>query len=265
MLLAFLAFFPQLTGCATRANVWELEDRVERLEKENARLRQAVSDIGADISEEAGIRHDLGGFVASHRAEMYEIRSEIRSITGAIEEMEYARSRDADALKSSLEDYDKRFGRLETYVGMGVPTRSENTAAKVYPTKEELGKLDEQALYNAAKKMFDDGAYDRAIDGFTIFLQRFPKSGLADNSRFWIGEIYFAEEWYERAIVEYQKVIDDYPQGNKVPGAYLKQGIAFSLLGEKSNATYVLNELIRKFPDQNEAKIAKTRLAEIGR
>ena len=39
-------------------------------------------------------------------------------------------------------------------------------------------------------------------------LKRFPQSDQADNAQFWIGETYYRENWYEKAILEYQKVIE---------------------------------------------------------
>ncbi|MFW6012065.1 MAG: tetratricopeptide repeat protein, partial [Desulfosalsimonas sp.] len=69
--------------------------------------------------------------------------------------------------------------------------------------------------------------------------------------------VYFAETWYEKAILEYEKVIKNYPEGNKAPGAYLKQGMAFYKLGENANARLIFQTLIQKYPDSEEAKIAK--------
>ena len=53
-------------------------------------------------------------------------------------------------------------------------------------------------------------------------IQNHPKSSNADNAQFWIGETYYKEKWYEKAILEYQKVIEKYPSGNKAPAALLK-------------------------------------------
>ena len=58
-------------------------------------------------------------------------------------------------------------------------------------------------------------------------------------------------------------MIEKFPDGNKVPSAYLKQGIAFHKLGENANARLVLKELITKFPDSNEAKIAREQINRI--
>ncbi len=257
-------FFP-IAGCATRSHVWELEDRVKLLAEENARLRRALDQMGGGMAQEDEFRR----VAATHNAEMYEMRTELQRLSGIVEEMEYRLERDVGGLKAGLDDktddYGDRLSRLESYVGIGAVERSGAPGESQYPGRAELEQLNEQELYRVSKQMFDEGQHKGAQEGFAMFLERFPRSNLADNSLFWTGEIYFAEQWYERAIVEYQKVIDDYPQGNKVPAAYLKQGIAFSLLGEKDNAVFILRELIRKFPDHNEAKIAERRLADINR
>jgi len=92
------------------------------------------------------------------------------------------------------------------------------------------------------------------------FLKRFPTAKNADNAQFWIGETYYREKWYEKAILEYQKVIEKYPKGNKVPASLLKQGLAFYSIGDKANARLIMNELIAKYPHSREAKIARKKL-----
>ena len=90
-----------------------------------------------------------------------------------------------------------------------------------------------------------------------------PTSSNADNAQFWIGETYYNEQWFEKAILEYQTVIEQYPKGNKVPAAMLKQGLAFLKLGDQSNARLVLKRLIQYYPKSNEASIATAKLKDI--
>jgi len=116
--------------------------------------------------------------------------------------------------------------------------------------------VSEEEIYRSAKQAFDQGDSEAARRGFQEFIKRYPKSKNADNAQFWIGEIYYREKWYEKAILEYQNVIEKYPQGNKVPAALLKQGLAFSSIGDKANAKLILEELNRKYPKSNEAKVA---------
>ena len=85
----------------------------------------------------------------------------------------------------------------------------------------------------------------------------------ADNAQFWIGETFFREKSYEKSILEYQKVIEKYPKGNKVPAALLEQGHAFLALGDKVNSRLIFEELVRKFPQTAEAKAASDKLKEL--
>ena len=93
-------------------------------------------------------------------------------------------------------------------------------------------------------------------------MKKFPQSDEADNAQFWIGETYYRENWYEKAILEYQKVIENFPKGNKVPAALLKQGMAFTELGDKENARLIFKELVDRFPRSTEAKIATQKLQQ---
>ena len=118
----------------------------------------------------------------------------------------------------------------------------------------------ETGLYNSSKALLDKEDYENSRIGFEEFIKLYPKSENADNARFWIAESYYREKWYEKAILEYQKVIEKYSKGNKVASSRLKQGFAFANLGEKSNARLILRELIKKHPGTNEAKIAAEKL-----
>jgi TolA-binding protein len=63
--------------------------------------------------------------------------------------------------------------------------------------------------------------------------------------------------------LEYEKVIKDYPQGNKVPNALLKQGFSFLNLGDKSSAKLLLEQVAKNYPGTNQARMARAKLAEI--
>ena len=45
-----------------------------------------------------------------------------------------------------------------------------------------------------------------------------------------MGECYFREGNYKQAVLEYEKVISQYPKSDKTPSALLKQGMAWEKL-----------------------------------
>jgi tol-pal system protein YbgF len=114
--------------------------------------------------------------------------------------------------------------------------------------------------YEVGWRALEKKDYKVAISQFKDFLKKHPKSRLADNAQYWIGECHYALREFDQAIVEFDAVRRRYPQGDKVPAAVLKQGFAFAELGEKVNARLVLQELVEKYPQSPEASKAKTRL-----
>jgi TolA-binding protein len=54
-----------------------------------------------------------------------------------------------------------------------------------------------------------------------------------------------------------------FPEGNKVPYALLKQGLSFQQLGDKTSARLFLQQVIRDYPNTNQARVARAKLLEI--
>jgi tetratricopeptide (TPR) repeat protein len=59
---------------------------------------------------------------------------------------------------------------------------------------------------------------------------RHPDSEYAGNAQYWIGECYYTQRDYARALEAFNKVIERYPKGQKVPDALLKVGFSLTAL-----------------------------------
>ena len=282
-------------GCALQRDVYSLEDRVTALEKRNLALEQRsaeldkyrstlknqLQDFGKNRqSEEQKLRSNYAGLKATTDA----LDDKILQLQGKIDEVEYLVNQSSDAVKGSetkaseqvsylsedLKQVKERLSALESYLNMETGSSmassdqqpAAKTSAEQQTAKTSAEKSTAKSLYEEAKRAFDSGDNDKARSQFEELLKKFPKSENADNAQFWIGEIYSREKWYEKAILEYQKVIENYPKGNKVPAALLKQGLAFRNIGDKPNARLILNELVKKYPNSNEGGIAKQKLTE---
>ena len=85
----------------------------------------------------------------------------------------------------------------------------------------------------------------------------------ADNAHFWIGESYMAAKEYEQAILAYQNVIKQFPKGNKVANAMLRQAAAFLEIKDKTSARLLLKKIIKEHPGTSEAELAKKKLESL--
>jgi len=260
-----------LGGCALQEDLVMLNDQVMALEQkaeaDRASLRSEVKRYHEDQlkSDQASRnRH------AELHALINDLRDEMRKLRGGLEKGQYdAQKMIADlaeahwkSLERTFQNNQDRIVRIEQYLGMEPSEKL--VASDTEQDEGAKGKLEveetHEELYARAKQLFDKGEYENAREVFRSFLKQHPKSKRGDNAQFWLGEIYYREKWYEKAILEYQKVIENYPKGNKTPSALLKQGFSFLNLDDKANARLILKELIRKFPDSNEANVAKNKL-----
>lgn len=231
--------------------------------------------------------------IAALRAEVTEMQNDLRSINGRVEETSYGVQRGAsagelDAYASRVNSMDSRLDAIELYLmdsvavkqgkqafvpqaGGGItlgpdPVYYNNTSTTTSSNVTvSVGGADlpEDEFYARAKSAFDAGNYDEARVMFEDFTKFYPNSRIIDSAVFWVGETYYRQNNYERAILEYQRVLDDYPKGNKVPSAIYKQGLAFIALGDNVNGKILLEDLVKRYPDSQEARVAENRLKNL--
>jgi len=260
-------------GCATRRDVTTIDSRLSEIELREAEERRRREEI---VRAREANEQSLRQMSATLRAQIDELREEIRGLNGRLEEMEHSLRQKPGSAEpgekpredklSRLEDasgqHAQRLARIEEHLKLDPAAIAAKPESKIKPEAAAKSPSEEE-MYNRAKQAFDQGNTAQARRGFEELIQRYPNSASADNAQFWIGETFFREKSYEKAILEYQKVIEKYPKGNKVPSALLKQGHAFFALGDKVNSRLIFEELVRKFPHSAEAKAASDKLKEL--
>lgn len=219
------------------------------------------------------------------------LKQEVQRIASRVEEhrilVQRAVERDTaeqESVRNRLLDLEERTVRLEesmtrvmTHLKMEPPAPPKPAVAPIpepAPPAEhrppapaekpvaEPARPDED-LYNRTLAVYRQGDFEGAMGGFERLLSQYPDSGYAENAQFWIGECHMSLKQYEQAILAYQKVITNYPKGNKVAGATYRQAVAFNEINDKISARLLLNRVIRSFPQSEEAGLAKKKLETI--
>ena len=121
----------------------------------------------------------------------------------------------------------------------------------------------EKALFDKATQSFQQGQFDAARKDYQSFIAKYPKSQLADNALYSIGECYLSGKRYQDAVEVYQQVIERYPKGSKVPQALFKQGTAFQQMGDATAARILYERLVEKYPDSPQAQAAQKKLKQL--
>ncbi|HEY0193904.1 MAG TPA: tol-pal system protein YbgF [Kofleriaceae bacterium] len=114
--------------------------------------------------------------------------------------------------------------------------------------------------YRNAVELVKAGKHDDALVALRAFIAKYPRHDYADNAQYWIGEAYYAQKDYARALSEFRAVIEVYPRGNKVPDALLKVGYCYQQMGQGEKAHAILEQVVSRYPKSEPAALAAKRM-----
>ena len=80
-----------------------------------------------------------------------------------------------------------------------------------------------------------------------IFWPPTPTVKYSANAQYWLAEANYVTKRYERALNEFQTVIDRYPTSSKLPDARLKIGYTQYELGQYEESRVTLTRLRAQF------------------
>jgi tol-pal system protein YbgF len=224
-------------------------------------LEQALDAVNRMQSSVADLQQSVRESQANTQSRVDTLATQVQSLADATEELR-ARlgeiSQQVAETRSVLESVDARLAPL----GPGEAVEA-GAATTPLPTKPQAPPSAD-VLYSTALRDFISGNYDLARQEFTDYLNYYGRTQLAGNAQFYIGETYYHQKEFRRAITEYNKVFDNYPKSYKIAGAHLKKGYALLELNEREAGTRELRDLVEKFPTSEEAKWARARLERLG-
>lgn len=198
--------------------------------KENSLYRRRHPD-GAAVGEAPGV--DLEALKAvENRVNALErnVSSEIKGLRSSIEEIRGGAGRSGPAARGA---------------GQPVKLKSKSTGAV-------------QSKYNQARGLYQRRSYAEAIRLFAEILNQDPDDPLAPNARYWIGESQYDQGRYKDAVVEFERVVLDYPNSDKAPDALLKMAYCHDKLKDGAAAMTDLGDLLKRYPRSEAARLVKT-------
>lgn len=118
-------------------------------------------------------------------------------------------------------------------------------------------------IYDQALVDCRSGWYDQAIEGFQEVLEHSSAHDLKDNAQYWLGECYYAQKEYKKALDEFQKVKKNFPAGNKVFDADIKIAYTYYKLDSAELARIKLSQISRDWPQRQYRSQIQALSAEI--
>jgi tol-pal system protein YbgF len=149
----------------------------------------------------------------------------------------------------------------------GQPSTTEaatNASAPGPPAPGQIG-MTPRRLYETAYADYTAGQWSLAVQGFETYLKTFPKSDLADDAQYYIGEALTGDSKFREAVAAYERVISDYPQSDILPEAYYKVGSTYERLAQPDKARAAYEYAVKHYGETQAGTLSKQRLDGLNR
>ncbi len=141
-----------------------------------------------------------------------------------------------------------------------LPTSDGDDNRPVRPNEETQTPL---SVYQQAVEQFNSAEYAEALSLLNTFVASGPEADYMDNALFWMGECLYGLGRYSEALGFFQRVVSEYPDGNKVPDSLLKEALTYERLDNDPRAREILATLVETYPTTDAADRARQRLRDL--
>ncbi len=201
-----------------------------------------------------------------------QVNTEIGSLRGQLEEMKFKLQEMQDSLGTDEIEkerrqlhVERRVKQVEDFLKIRPPPPPTNEELGLEPGVGTPGDATPQAPATPEEAL--DLAADHMAAGrqgvARALLERVitdhPGAAELAEVRYRIGETWFNEGQFKRAVGAFQAVVDNHSTSDWAAWAMYRQGESFSSLDEPSKARLFWDELISKYPKSGAAKEAKSK------
>ena len=143
------------------------------------------------------------------------------------------------------------------------PAAAESQSAAPSPDPAQATGGPEKQEYYVAYNELRNGHTKPSITLFLGYLSKYPKSPLANNAQYWLGEAYRVDQDNAAATKAFNDVVVKYPSGAKVPDALLRLGMMELDQKNTAKAREYFTRVITDYPKSSVAPLAAKKLQKI--
>src|SRR5271170_5195843 len=245
---------------AVNKDMIELQTQVTQLQQQMTQMKQSFDErmgvmknlLEQNTDAANKVSTAIGGLQASVNKQQQDRAGQVDQISGQIQSLNDT----MDELKVRLAKLSKQFEDMQA--------AQQSMAAQQAQAQQQAQAIAQapapDVLYNNALRDYNGGNNDLAVQEFNDYIKFYPNTDLAGNAYFYLAEIQFKAGEYEKAIANYDLVLQNFPSGTKAAGAELRKGFALLELGKEDEGTQELKRVIQRYPRTPEATQARERL-----
>ena len=262
--VAVLVLVSMTPAHAVSREVIQLQTQVQALSDQMSRMQQGFDErmgVMRNLVEQS--TDSMNKLASSLDAVQKSMQQQTGDTQGRVDQL----SGQIQSLHDSLDELKARLTRvsqqLDTLSTSGQNLSPQATAAGPPQPSASQGPAPD-VLYNNALRDYNAGRYDLASQQFGDYMKFYANTDLAGNAQFYLAEIEYRQGNFEASVRDYDKVLEQFPGGNKAAPSQLKKGYALLELGQKDAGVRELNSLIQRYPHSMEATQARERLHKLG-
>ena len=239
MLKYFLCVSLFVLPVMAEVNNAQLFEKLERMEYDLDLLQRRVYQSSG--TGDAAFQGEGGYALDELYSKIDSQTTEISRLTDNIEKLDYELKLLKQKVAKSEADIDMRFQLAENKEKQ----KTKKGAEKKTTSKDSTT---EQELYNQAYETMQEMNFEKAEGYFADFLKKYPKSKLAGNANYWLGETYYARGLYEESLTFFSAGVTEYKSNIKAADCLLKMGLTLKKMGRKKEACTAFKTLPTEFP-----------------
>lgn len=218
----------------------------------------------------AGSGFLLSGCIASER-DMSTLKLQLQELNTTIVQMQSNQAELAskmEELNQNLSVSNENFSQLDGQFS-NLSAKLDDLSAVVRqvaekkPEQKQVQPVLPSDLFSQAKSLLDKGENEQAVEGFKLYLSKYPESEQAEQAYIFMGDAYAAAGQTKQAAIAYATLLQKNPKSKLIPSARLKYALSIVPLGKKDEAKKYLSSIIKDFPSAPEATQAKTELSNL--
>jgi TolA-binding protein len=246
------------------ADIRMLQEQSQLLQNLIGQVTDAVKTVNARMDQQAETSRKA---MADQKLVIDNLTNDARVIREKLDDNNIrigSLTQEVEALRHSLQQMNTRYSSSTDASTSGGTGQTTAGGATGQPPPVVIGDSP-QRIFDAAYADYTAGQYDLAITGFTEFIRAFPRHDLADDAQVYICNAYLNEHKDQQAVDACDLAIRTYPNGNAIPQAYYRKGLALSNLRNPAAAREAWETLVKNFPDSGEASLARQGLDRLRR
>jgi tol-pal system protein YbgF len=259
-LAATLVVASGLPGCVSKGDVQLVQGEVALLRAETMRRD---STRAAQLGEVLQIqRQIMDSLTASRRAVGQlkgDISSDLYNIQQQLVQLQELTGQSQQRLSELRTQLEARGAQIET---TAPPSGAPAPGDTAQPAGGAAASADQ--MYEASLAQLRRGSTSTARLGLREMLRNYPTSPRVPDALYFVGQSYAAEN-PDSAAAYYTQVVDRYPTSARAPSALYNLGLLAERRKDSAKAKEAYQRVVQKFPQSDEAALARDRLKALGR